>query len=232
VATRSVQITLNNNTQSMLTYYQDMLCHGSYNSPPPANVAPNSTVQWESQSDDPSLEGTEGWVKYTCDQDGVHSELVFIYWNLPYFLMDIKSPPAPIDTKTSVSDVDTNTQGHTDSPYCSTGIPLVWPNPGSGFGTITPGVAPITNLFSVYTEGSMPPKFDPSSGAALVWDVIFAWPFILGGLSGDVNLSFAVGLRNNGSMGQSIHKFYDGNKGLLAPAVKAHQPSLRKLFGM
>jgi hypothetical protein len=229
VATRSVKITFNNNTPFELDYYQDMLCHGYYNNSPPQTIAANSTVQWQSSSHDPGLEGTEGWVKYTCNND----ELVFVYWNLPYFLMDIKSPPAPLDIKTTVSDVDTNTQGHTNSPYCSTDTPLVWPNPPPGTTpVIVPGNAPATNLFAVYTDGTMPPGFDPTDVFGLVWDTIFAWPLILGGLAGDVNLSFAIGLRLPGSMGDSIRKFYDGNKGLLALAVRANQPSLRKLFAM
>jgi hypothetical protein len=236
VATRSVQITLNNNTQQSLTYYQDMLCHGSYtnNSPPPQTVAPGSTVQWQSQSDDPSVEGTEGWVKYTYDQDG-KAELVFIYWNLPYFLMDMNSKIDPIYTQTDVTDIYVDTQHPPISSFCTTGPPRVWPNdPPGGFGnTITPGNGPpTTHLFWVDTDATNPPYYDPGSGGALLWNVIFAWPVILGGLSGDINLSFAVGLATNGSIGQRIRKFYDGDKGLRALAVTAHQPSVRKLFGI
>jgi hypothetical protein len=235
VAKRSVGITLVNNTSFLLTYYQDMLCHGFYsnNLPPPATVAPNSTVQWESQDNSPSWEGTEGWVKYTCPQAGGDDELVFIYWNNPYFEQDLKSPPAPITIITSVSDVDTNTQGHTNSPYCSTGTPSVWPNPvpPAVYANITPGPAPATQLTLVTTAGTNPPSYNVDTGD-VVFEGIFVWTVILAPLLGDVNLSFTLCLATKNSVDQHIRNFYDGKKGLLALAAASHQPSLRKLLGM
>lgn len=235
MAKRSVQITLVNNTPFMLTYYQDMLCHGSYSVSPPPTVASHATVQWESHDEFISFEGTEGWVKYTCPQttdlNNPTSELVFIYWDNPYFPTNF----IPLDFKTSVSDIDTNTQGHTSSPYCSTATPLIWPQSDPGtFSNIVAGTATVTDLFLMTTDGATP--FDPGSGGTLVWNVITAFlgslPVWLNALSQDLNWSFTLGLRQNGSVAQSIRHFYDGKQGLLALAVKAQQPSLRKLFGM
>jgi len=55
---------------------------------------------------------------------------------------------------------------------------------------------------------------------------------ILIGETSDINLSLTLGLRQKGSVGQSIRHFYDGKQGLLALAVTAKQPSLRKVFGL
>ncbi|MGB8899479.1 MAG: hypothetical protein WCC90_09780 [Methylocella sp.] len=229
MAKRGVQITLVNNTPFTLTYYQDMLCHGDYNTGrPPDTVEPNSVVQWGSHDSYISFEGTEGWVKYTCIYNST-AELVFIYWNNPYFLQDVQ-PPAPFYRNTFISDVDTNTQGHTSSPYCSTSTPLVWPN-NSGFSNSKPGTQTITELFDITNPGTNPPAY-AGSGGALAWNIIVAWPVILASLTGDVNLSFTIGLGQKNSVGQRIRHFYDGTKGLRALAVKAQQPSLRKLFGM
>ena len=236
MATRSVKITLANNTTFMLTQYQNMLCHGHFlnDSPPPSTVEPNTTVQWESDSDSPSLEGTQGWVKYTCPQgNGQTSELVFIYWQLPFFPPTNNDPHAPLTVLTQVSDVDCNTQSPHSSPYCSVTTPAVWPAPVSGgFGSITAGQATETEVFPVLTAGD-PDQLDGLGQADnVVFGVLFALPIVFQNLSTDINLSFGVGLRQKGSIGQSIRHFYDGKKGLRALAVVAHQPSLRKLFAM
>jgi hypothetical protein len=44
------------------------------------------------------------------------------------------------------------------------------------------------------------------------------------------NLEFTFGLRQQGSVSQSIRSFYDGKKGLRSLASTAGQSSLRKLF--
>ena len=48
----------------------------------------------------------------------------------------------------------------------------------------------------------------------------------------DVNLHFAVGLRQLGSVGESIRHFYNGKLGLRALAAARSQPSLRALFAL
>ncbi len=237
MATRSVQITLANNTPFTLTQYQNMLCHGHFlnDSPPPSTVEPNTTVQWESDSDSPSLEGTQGWVKYTCPQgNGQTSELVFVYWQLPFFPPTTNDPHAPITTITSVSDIDCNTQSGHSSPFCSVTTPAVWPAPVSGgFGSIIAGQATATEAFTVLTAGALD-QLEGGLGSAdnVVFGVLGGLPVVFQNLSGDINLSFGVGLRQKGSVGQSIRHFYAGEKGLRALTVAAKQPSLRKLFAM
>jgi hypothetical protein len=46
----------------------------------------------------------------------------------------------------------------------------------------------------------------------------------------DINLEFTIGLRQMGSVDETIYSFYDGTKGLRALVTQAGQSSLRKLF--
>src|ERR1700722_12368213 len=239
---RSVQITLVNNTPFVLTEYEEWICHGSWSnvtgSPPPtispsplslpATVQPNAMVQWTSQdAEDGIFVGTEGWAKYTCpqplDSSDPTSELVWIHWDNPYVW---SSRTNPIDFKTSLSDV---------SVPC--GSSSGWPpsSPGT-FSNIVPGTKLATQLFGVSSSGSGPPAWDwGSSGAGPVFDVIVDWQGLLvQGLidaEHDINLTFTLGLRQIGSVNQSIRHFYDGSKGLRALSVKAQQPSLKKVMG-
>lgn len=241
---RSVQIFLVNNTPFTLTEYFEYICHGSWgavtvNGAPaatlpnwslPGQIGPNAIAQWSSQDAEFSIfTGTEAWVKYTCPQttnpSDPTSELVYIHWDNPYAW---SSGTVPIDFQTSVSDV---------SPPCGSGNSWPTSNPGtfSGGGGV-PGSAPVTQLFGVSSSGTNPPSFDwGSSGAGPAWDVTFGWPVIvIQGLidaESDINLQFTLGLRQIGSVEQSIRHFYDGSKGLRALCTQSNQASLKKLFG-
>ncbi len=67
------------------------------------------------------------------------------------------------------------------------------------------------------------------------WDVLVNWPaLILFNFTGDedINLEFTLGLRERGSVRQTLLSFYDGSKGLRALANEARVSNLRKLFRM
>jgi hypothetical protein len=241
---RSVQITLINNTPFTLTHFWEFICHGSWanvtgnptptpaqNASLPETVAPFGWIQWQSQDVDLSVgTGTEAWVKYTCpqttDPTNPISELVWIHWDNP-FAWDGKTNP--IDYQVSLSDV---------IPTCGSGDS--WPPFG-----VVPGSTRVTELFGVSKSGTEPPAApiwqDTSDGPpfdelSTAWNAVFGWPVLLvQGLidvESDINLTFTLGLRRRGSIGDSIRRFYDGSKGLRALALKAQQPSLKKLFGM
>lgn len=245
MATRSVQFTLVNNWILPLTQYQNNICHGFFATNPPETINPSTTGEWLAQDDSPSFEGTEGWVKYTCPQTGGQNptdELVFIYWDLPYFIFDGSGsemgPSFPYDFKTTVSDVDIN-PGSNGGFYCDTGGALAWPGT---LDNIVAGTETVTTLSIITTPGTNPPTYNPESDIAspthgvitVMVDLAVVWPAVyeLFTLTDDINLSFTLTLSQKSSVGQKMRHVYDGRNGLRALAVAAHQPSLRKVFGI
>jgi len=241
---RSVAITLVNNTPFTLDHFWEFICHGSWssvtvngapataapNASLPETIPPNSIAQWGSADAEFSIGGstaTEGWVKYQVavnfdPQDPVY-ELVWIHWDNPYIWVNPISGSItnPFDMKTSLTDVQ-ETCGYGDS----------WPKYG-----IAASEGPLaTQLFTVSANATGPPSFGFGSTGGEVWDFIVDWPgLIVEGLidaERDINLQFTLGLRQVGSVVQSIRHFYDGSKGIRALATNAKQPSVRKLFGL
>jgi hypothetical protein len=187
-------------------------------------------VQWSSANAEFGIfTGTEGWVKYQVSvpnnsYNGFDptipeflSELVWIHWDNPYVW---SSSTNPLDTQTTITDVN---------PPCGSGDS--WPNFGTSLET-----APTTQLFTVSTNGNGPPGFTYGNTANEVWCWVVDWPGLLAqGLidaEHDINLTFTLGLRTQGSVAESIRNFYNGSLGLRVLAVNARQPSLRKLFGL
>lgn len=237
---RSTKISLFNNTPFDLDLVPDagQLCHGKWTQNPPgtipARVSGTSVTPgtWESRSggDIPVIgniaTGTEGWVKYTFapgQQVNVPDppEVVYIHWDNPYVWA---GGTTPSDQQVSKNDV---------TPPCNKGHGA-WSN--ESFGGVPVTVAPTTQVFIMGIS---------SNNQALSWGtgpigegftIALAWPGLvlvgLAALQQDINIQITLGLRQCGSVVQSICGFYLGANGLKTLASSVKQPSLRKLFSL
>jgi hypothetical protein len=135
---------------------------------------------------------------------------VYIYWDNPFIW---GSSTKPIDFTVSTSDV---------TPPCD-GEKGIWDGTGGRsstqncrhelFGAGASGVAGLQGI--------------------TWWDAVMNWPVLLAFTvigEGDINLEFTIGLRQEGSVDETIFSFYPGSKGLRSLASTAGQFSLRKLF--
>jgi hypothetical protein len=251
---RSIQITLYNNSPYEIQEFRENLCHGDWGtvtpnvsnpiagSVLPPTIGPDQMVQWESHQHDTlgvSFSGTEGWVKYSIqwinpgftatnpNAPQYYSDLLWIYWDNPYIWSGSTNP---IQGRTNNADIPS------PNSYCDNGDPWPGGGAGSGFATAMPGPTTVTEVFMVSGPGDAADQYAINFGntPAEVWDWVVAWPLILslGFIDAEsyIDLQFTLGLRQKGSVEQSIRHFYDGSKGLRALAVSANQPSLRKLF--
>jgi hypothetical protein len=212
-------VTLSNNTDSSLTLLGSNLCGGDWTNgaqwAPPTQIPKKTHGAWQSESGGIGT-GTEGWVKYLVENDtsmGCLKELVFIHWNNP-FVWDSGTTPMPEWTVTT-SDVPT---------------PCDAEGGGSTFSELTGGRSPSQacrhELFGASASGG-------DQGGITWWDVVVNWPALLGlTLAGqmDINLEFTLGLRQEGSVEQTIFSFHDGRAGLRSLATAAGKSSLRQLF--
>jgi hypothetical protein len=221
MAKRSTRVTLSNNTSYPLMFLGSAgPCHGKWTEGgwnPPDQIQSKEAGAWETQSDG-FLTGTEGWVKYliATRDPRCAQQLVYIHWDNPFVWSGHTNP---IDFQVSNSDI---------KPPCDSDKG-VWGVPG-GFspGGVNQIQACQYELFPAGASGS---------GISNVtwWDVLVNWPVLLGLTvlgQADINLEFIVGLRQKGSVDQTIFSLYDGKKGLRAITDAANQPSLRKLFRM
>jgi hypothetical protein len=208
---RATRITLANNSDATLTLVgKANPCHGQWTDrwePPnqiPANSQGRLVNSWRSESAGIAT-GTEGWVKYVIG----NQELVYIYWDNPFVWADSTKP---IVFTVSTSDI---------TPPCDQD------RAGSEF----PPVAGGALSHELFPAGAiMHGKLDADWLSALI-----GWPaIVLGTVFGelDIDLEFTVGLRQRGSVRQTINSFYDGRKGLRPLANKSNVKSLRKLFRM
>ncbi len=257
---RSVQITFVNNTVYTLQHYYESICHGDWsnviggtpapNASLPATIEPLSIVQWQTEDSDGSLTGTEGWVKYSAvgtdnttatsplgiDPTDTIAELIWIHWNNP---MSWDQSTNPLDYQSSLINVN---------PTCGedAATAAVWPTlppePSGAFNTqYTAGKNLATELFTASPSSSeLSPQIswqqygdgDFYDGLSTAWGVVTGWPILLVDVFKDINLGFVIGLRQKGSVGQSIKNIYPASKGLRVLAVRAKQPSLKKLFAL
>jgi hypothetical protein len=254
---RTVQISLFNNTPYQIQEYHENLCHGDWGTVTPSvsnptsgwvlppTIEPDQMVQWESHQHSTlgiSLSGTEGWVKYSVNwlnpnftgsnpnAPQYYSDLLWIYWDNPRVWGDSTTP---IQYKTNNADIPS------PNSYCDNGSPWPGGGAGGGFAFAIPGPTIATEVFQVSNTSPSDGQYIIDTGdstGAQVWNWFAGWPLILTegliALDDNIDLQFAFGLRQNGSVEQSIRHFYDGNKGLRALAVSAKQPSLRKLFNL
>jgi hypothetical protein len=226
VPRRSVRITLSNNTPFNLTLVDPSIastdpCHGNWTDggwrPPPV-IAPKTHGQWQTESSGLGT-GTEGWVKYVIENTDFDSrtvtrcpqELVYIHWDNPF----VWNNTNPIDFTVSYSDV---------TPPCDADKG-VWTFPSHGEGS-SPNCR--HELFGAGVSGG-------NQGGVTWWDAVANWPALLvftvvGDM--DENLEFIIGLRQVGSVDQTIFSFYEGSKGLRALANTAKISTLRRLFRM
>ncbi len=213
MARRSTQITLVNNTSLTLSLISNARpCHGIWTAGAGAwqQIPGNAQTSWQTESSGVAT-GTEGWVKYLIEG----GEEAYIYWDNP-FVWDNNTNPYYSDVRTT--DV---------TPTCDADVG----SGGSGFSGVSGSGTPSHELFLAgATGGGLDPAFrDPV--------VMLLWPpqdigFLIATVTGqaDINLGFTFGLRTKGSVGETIHHFYDGSKGLRALVNQSGQHSLRKLF--
>jgi hypothetical protein len=222
---------LSNNTPFKLTLIDPRIatedpCHGNWTDGgwrPPPEIAPKSHGAWQSESAGIGT-GTEGWVKYQIENTDSDlkadptgktlcvQQLVYIHWDNP-FIWD--SGTKPIDFTVSTSDV---------TPPCNSDKG-VW---GAFHGGRSSQQSCRHELFGAGVSGA-------GVQGITWWDAIFNWPYLLAfTIVGDmdVNLEFVLGLRQEGSVNETIFSFYDGTKGLRSLASAAKVSSLRKLFRM
>jgi hypothetical protein len=223
MAKRSIRVTLSNNTPYPLNLLGSaVLCGGKWTEGgwnPPAQIQPKTHGAWQSQSDG-ILTGTEGWVKYLIEQSDKRCfvQLVYIHWNNP-FVWDKNT--TPFDFEVSNTDI---------TPPCGDTGKAVW-------GVTSPGRNQIQDcqneLFPAGVVGSGPTGIDGIDigwyTALSLWDKL---PQLLLINQESINLEFTLGLRQKGSVDQTIFSFYDGKGGLRAITDAAKQPSFRKLFRM
>lgn len=233
---RSVRVTLLNNTPSKLTLVGKNLCGGEWTSDqwkPPAEIQPQTQEGWQSESGGIAT-GTEGWVKYMIGNTDVdflsgnlcRPELVYIHWDNPFIWAD---DTKPIDPQVSTSDVAVPSGCEEEK------------GDGSTF-TVLQGGTSSQNCRHELFVASLISSGDAGLNAEWRnWWValpltteIVASALIANTLIGnqDVKLEITLGLRQVGSVGQTLHSLYDGRKGLRAVASEAGKSSLRQLFNM
>lgn len=217
---RSTTITIANPTDQDLTLIASHTCHGCWTNDiaPPQTIAKNSCASWEAESCGIGT-GTEGWVKYQISNPvtGCVPELVFIYWDNPFaWRNDTKA----IDFSVTTTDV---------TPVCD-GDQGQWDPPG-GFphGGTNPSLC-THELFGISAGGS-------GAGGITWWDVAVNWPALIGFTvlgQEDINLEFIIGLRDKGSLRQTVNSGVScvGPKDIGALVREKGQPSLRALFHM
>jgi hypothetical protein len=212
MAIRSVQITLQNNTDIDITLIHAELSWTNNVSPPATINAMNSAI-WESH-DDGWFRGTEGWVKYQITNSGVNvncvPELLYVHWNNP-FVWDGGTKPADWNVTTT----DQRPPCHEDQGS--------WDPPG-GFphGGTNPQEC-THQAFLIWNSGG-------GVQGISWWDVVVNWPALLALTElgqGDINLGFNIGLRTQGSVLETVK---GQNVDVLAVCKAQQQPSLRKLF--
>ena len=80
-AQRSVQVTFNNQTSQALELNSANLAHGIWGSQPPQTIPPNSSANWESESQG-FMTGVQGDVIYSFQN--ASSTLVTLNWDNPF----------------------------------------------------------------------------------------------------------------------------------------------------
>ncbi|HEY5242605.1 MAG TPA: hypothetical protein VIJ22_14095 [Polyangiaceae bacterium] len=226
MAKRTTRVTLSNNTPFDLDLVgSGVLCHGKWTEggwAPPAKIPGKTGASWQSQSDG-FLTGTEGWVKYVIQNTGVDArsggipclnELVYIHWDNP-FIYGPDQGNHLIDFGVSTGDV---------TAPCNASH-AVW-TAGSADGTVSASQTCRHELFVANVSGS-------GVQGVSWWDFVVNWPALLALTAvgqGDIDLQFTLGLRQLGSVDETIFTLYDGSQGLRALVNQANQPSLRKLF--
>jgi hypothetical protein len=226
---RSVKLTLSNNTSFALTLVgASGPCHGSWTDPlqPPSVIQPRSHGTWESESSG-ILTGTEGWVKYVIENDDHDSnsgqpcmhELVYIHWDNPFVW----------DNSTNPLDFSVTTTDRT--PPCDADKGVL-DHPGE-FTTVFTGTGRSQNCrHELFVAGVDRQGLTVDFAAAL-----FGWPAILlnnilGTGQANINFSITLGLRQQGSVDQTILSFHDGRLGLRPLAKEVGETSVRALLRM
>jgi hypothetical protein len=182
---------------------------------PPGRIEPGShgnlVNSWRSESNGIGT-GTEGWVKYLV---GDNEALAYIHWVNPFIWSDSTTP---IDFTVGLSDV---------TPPCDQ-------DTGSQF---PPGVGGSLFTYELFGAGI---SVNGQQLAHADWMLtLFEWPFIIGinlintiiGQA-DIDIEITLGLRQHGSVRQTINSFYDGRKGLRFLATDVQVTSVRNLFKM
>lgn len=215
---RSIRITLLNNTPYMLTWLASNRCHGQWTDlwTPPRQIPPHSQGAWQTESAGVGT-GTEAWVKYLLENTDSPClpELVYIHWDNPFIWPDSDVKKRE---KHSVGTSDVPTPCDPDGTTSGTFPPVAGTNP--------PGCS-----HEVFRAGIT------GTGISNVtwWDAIVNWPVLLGLTAlgeADINIQYTLGLREVGSVGQTIRSLYDGRQGLRALALTAGKLSLKELFNM
>jgi hypothetical protein len=224
---RSTRVTLSNNTPLTLTLVPDavQLCHGQWTEgwqPPPNQIMSKTAGSWQSESHGLAT-GTEGWVKYELaappnTASPPPPELVYVHWDNPFVW---GNGTQPSDQQVSVEDV---------TPACNKNKGA-WDN-----GSFNPMAQPTHELFIAgMTTNNEGWTWGTGTGGA-VTTIVLAWPaLILLGITQllhDINIEIVLGLRQKGSVDQTIFGLVDGAKGLRTVAHAAGQPSLRKLLAL
>jgi hypothetical protein len=239
---RSTKITLANNTDLTLTLLGSHLCWGDWTDDiePPSQVPPKTHAVWESESGWVPIvgvppTGTEGYVKYVIQSTDVDTttgkqclpELVYIYWNNPFFWDSAwrdewKKDPKNVSKQIINSEVST-----ADVEARCDGDEVLWDTDFPHGGNSSPNCR--HQIFNVKLS-------EKHIGASPEWAYVVFMPLEFLGMlmlgEHDINLEWTIGLRDLGSVEQSIHSFHDGSKGLRTLIRKHNQSSLRKFFQM
>lgn len=241
MAKRSVQVTIVNNTPFTLTEFYECIPHGSWG---PVTVSPTSSPTtpgdpgWTlpgtikpgelvtlscADAEFGIATGTEAWAFYqVITSPGTSSvppsaDLLYLHLDNPYIWGDSTQP---IIAHTTLA----NPPG---SPAPS------WPPWG---GTVADASLQTQSFIvtAASNTGFQPLNFGNTGAEVWDWAVAAPYLFLLGLIDAeeDINLSFAVGLRQLGSVGESIAHFHDGHLGLRMLAQANHQSSLRALFSL
>jgi len=222
---RSIRITLQNNTSSTLTLLKKGVCHGEFTDglePRLPRIPPKGADVWQTESSGIAT-GTEGWIKYALEDPGNDPtsgeacvrELIYIHWDNP-FIWD--GDTKPIDDPSSM------VRTSDFSPPCDDDG-----GEGSTFG-FQPGGKSSSRVCRHEVFGA---TAGGGNRGITWWDVAVNWPFLLGfTIIGDldINLEVTLGLRQAGSISQTIKTFHDGSKGLRSLSTAAGISSLKTLF--
>jgi hypothetical protein len=178
------------------------------------------------------LTGTEGWVKYIIENDEHDStstvlhpvpcahELVYIHWDNPFVW---GKSTQPFDSSVTTTDVP---------PPCD--VDKFGGVLDTGFSSVFTGSGTSQNC----RHELFPGQIKVQSFSAGLGDLIFglAVPVILlnnilGTGDADIKYEITLGLRQQGSVDQTIFSFHDGSLGL-RPLATAGQSSVRTLLHM